>query len=163
MVKVPVEMTRALHGEPHRKGTGGPMGKRGVDALSSVPLFKGLSRRHLRGLSGIAEEVHFGPDEPIIEEGYAGETFYALLEGETKVVRRGRTINRLYPGDFFGEVSLLDGGPRTASVIATTPVAVVRIYRRHFLKLVGAEPEIAFKIMVELAHRVRGLERTFMS
>jgi len=158
-----VEITSALHREQHRKGLRGSMGKRGMDALARVPLFQGLSRRHLRRLSDIAEEVRFGANEPIVEEGMLGETFYAILEGEARVLRQGRTINRLYPGDFFGEVSLVDGGPRTASVIASTRLVAARLYRHRFLRLLTTEPQIALKIMTELARRIRGSRRTLIS
>jgi CRP-like cAMP-binding protein len=135
------------------------MGKRGVHLLAGVPLFSGLSPRHLRRLADLAEEVRFDAGTPIVQEEQPGGTMYVILEGEAKVTRGKRTLNRLYPGDFFGEVSLLDGGPRTATVVAETPVAAVRLFRKEFDKLVASDPGVAVKILGELASRIRRTHR----
>ena len=118
------------------------MGKRGVHLLAAVPLFSDLPPRHLKRIADLAEEVRFEAGNPIVLEGAPGGTFFVILEGEAKVTRKGRTINRLYPGDFFGEVSLLDGGPRTASVVAETPIVAVRLFRKEFSKLIATDPRI---------------------
>ena len=92
------------------------MGKRERDAVAQVPLFSTLSARHLRRVSDLAVEERIMESARIVREGDIGDTFYVILEGEAKVTSKsGRVVNRLRPGDFFGEISLLDGGPRTAS------------------------------------------------
>src|ERR1051325_4357227 len=101
------------------------MARREADLLGRVPLFAGLSKRHLRGVAHIAREQRFDEDATIAEEGKRGDDFYVIVAGEAKVVRRGRTVAKLIPGDFFGEIALLDGGPRTASVVAATPLQVM--------------------------------------
>ena len=136
------------------------MGKRGVHLLAAVPLFSDLRPRHLKRIADLAEEVRFDARNPIVLEGEPGGTFFIILEGEAKVTRKGRTINQLYPGDFFGEVSLLDGGPRTASVVAETPLVAVRLFRKDFSKLVATDPEIALKILTELSARIRRTHRS---
>ncbi len=105
------------------------LGRRGVALLADVPLFAGLSRRHLRRLAGLAEEVPFGAGRTVVQNGSRGNAFYVIVEGTAKVLAgySTRTFARLGPGDFFGELALLDGGPRTASVVAETPLVTIRI------------------------------------
>ena len=137
-----------------------PLGKRGADVLAQVPLFAGLSRRHLKRIAEHADEVAFRPGEKIVEEDQPGGSFFVLLEGEVKVVRGQRTITRMGPGDFLGEISLLDGGPRTATVIAETPVLSIRVFKRSFDRVVTQEPAVASKILAVVARRLREAERT---
>ncbi|HET7236904.1 MAG TPA: cyclic nucleotide-binding domain-containing protein [Actinomycetota bacterium] len=137
-----------------------PLGKRDADVLAQVPLFAGLSRRHLKQIAEHADEVAFRKGEAIVEEDQPGGSFFVLLEGEVKVVRGQRTITRMGPGEFFGEISLLDGGPRTASVIAETPVLAVRVFKRSFDRVVTQEPVVASKILAVVARRLREAERT---
>src|SRR4029078_4629530 len=97
-------------------------------------------------LAESADVVTFNEREAIVEEGQPGGTFFVVLEGEAKTVRRKRTIAMVAPGEFFGEISLLDGGPRTASVIADTPVTAIRIFKRSFDKLVASDPSVAARM-----------------
>jgi len=97
----------------------------------------------------------------VVQEGEIGDTFYLILEGEAKVVdRTGRTVNRLYPGNFFGEVSLLDGGARTATVIAETPLTTLTLRRKDFMKLLQLEPHVAVNLLGHVAGLLRRLERS---
>ena len=137
-----------------------PLGKQGIDLLAQVPLFSALSRRHLRQLAEHADIVSFRERETIVETGQPGGTFYVILEGEAKVKRGARTLGRLEPGDFFGEISLLDGGPRTATVVAQTPVTAIRVFKRSFDKVVAQEPTVAAKILAVVARRLREAERS---
>jgi CRP-like cAMP-binding protein len=135
-----------------------PLGRRGLDLLARVPLFAGLSRKHLRQLAEHADLVAFPERAAIVEEGQPGGTFYVVLQGAARVTRGRRTIGRLEPGDFFGEISLLDGGPRTASVIAETSVSAIRIFKRSFDKVVSGDPGVAAKILLVVARRLRESE-----
>ncbi len=137
-----------------------PLGRRGADLLGQVPLFDGLSRRHLKKVSEHADEVSFRPNEAIVEAGQPGGTFFVIVEGEAKVVRGSRVISRVGPGEFLGEISLLDGGPRTATVVAETPVVAIRIFKSSFDKVVAQEPSVAAKILVVVARRLREAQRT---
>jgi CRP/FNR family cyclic AMP-dependent transcriptional regulator len=128
------------------------------DPLASVPLFSRLSRRDLKRVASVAKEVRFNEGDVVAEEGEDGLSFYVILEGESKVRRRGRTVARLLPGDFFGEISLLDGGPRTATVVAATPLRCLSILRWDFRKLLERERSLAPKILKELALRLRQIE-----
>ncbi|HEU5224952.1 MAG TPA: cyclic nucleotide-binding domain-containing protein [Actinomycetota bacterium] len=137
-----------------------PLGKRGTDLLAQVPLFEGLSRRHLKQIADHADEISFREREIIVEAGRPGGSFFVIVEGEVKVVQGGRVIGRAGPGEFFGEISLLDGGPRTASVIAETPVVAIRLFKGAFDKVVREEPRVAGKILAVVARRLREAEKT---
>lgn len=137
-----------------------PLGRDGLRLLAGVPLFAGLSRRNLKKVAEHADVVEFDERDAIVQEGQRGGTFYVLLEGEAKVLRRGRAAGRLGPGEFFGEVSLLDGGPRTASVVAATPITAIRIFKRSFDRVVSEEPAVATKILAVVARRLRDAERS---
>jgi CRP/FNR family cyclic AMP-dependent transcriptional regulator len=137
-----------------------PLGKRGADLLAQVPLFEGLSRRHLKQIAEHADEISFREKETIVEAGQPGGTFFIIVEGEVRVVRGDRTIARAGPGEFFGEISLLDGGPRSASVIAETPVVAIRLFKASFDRVVRDEPRVAGKILAVVARRLREAERT---
>jgi CRP-like cAMP-binding protein len=137
-----------------------PVGRGGIDLLAGVPLFAGLSRRHLRRIAEHADVARFREREPIVEAGQPGGTFHVILEGEARVDRNGRTIDRMAPGDFFGEISLLDGGLRTATVIAETPVTTIRIFKRSFDRVVASDPGVASKILQTVARRLREAQRS---
>jgi CRP/FNR family cyclic AMP-dependent transcriptional regulator len=126
-----------------------------VAALAAVPLFQGFSKRHLRRLAGEADAVVFGPGRAIVEEGQAGEAMFVVLAGTARVLRAGRKVAALIPGDFFGELSALDGGPRTASVVPDTPVEVLRVFRHTLRKMVEDEPALAMGLLEGLARRLR--------
>jgi CRP-like cAMP-binding protein len=134
--------------------------KRGTDAvLAAVPLFDGLSSRHLRRIRDISEVAEFMPGATIVKQGTTGDSFFVVAQGQAKVIASGRTIRRLLPGDYFGEIALLDGGERTATVSSETPMTLVEIKRNAFTKLVKEEPKIALGILKGLARMVRQAER----
>lgn len=133
----------------------------GIRLLGGVPLFAGLSQAHLRALAQLAEEVRYSPGRMIVRTGTPGVAFYVIVEGTAKVVRgtiaTAKGTWSLGPGDFFGEMALLDGGPRTASVVAETPLTTVRIERAPFRQMLKAEPDIALKLLEGMAARAREL------
>lgn len=136
------------------------MSKRAREALARVPLFASLSPRHLRRAAELCEEQRFMAGATIVRAGDVGDTFYVILEGEARVVSpTGRVWNHLYPGDFFGEISLLDGGPRTASVIAETPMVMLALPRRAFRSLLESEPVVAGRVLKHVAGLLRRTER----
>lgn len=132
--------------------------RRSVAALGAVPLVDGFSKRHLRRLAGDADVVSFGPGRAIVEEGQAGEAMFVVLTGTARVVRAGRKVGALIPGDFFGELSALDGGPRTASVVPDTPMEVLRLYRHTLHRLIEEEPALAMGLLEGLARRLRQVQ-----
>jgi CRP/FNR family transcriptional regulator, cyclic AMP receptor protein len=136
------------------------MGKEWVNVLAEVPLFSGLSKRHLRRIADNAAAARFHERAVIIRSGSRGETFYVILDGEVEVrPPRGDPI-RLTQGDFFGEMALIDGKPRSASVETMSDVLAMKLSRPSFLKVLRSDPSIALAIMKELAARVRALDRS---
>jgi CRP-like cAMP-binding protein len=128
-----------------------------LTALGSVPLFAGLGKRDLRRVAGAATIAHVPAGQHIVREGFTAEAFYVILEGEAQAV--GTPVeSRLGAGDFCGELALLDGSPRSASVLAETDIVAVRLPRKEFLDLVDRRPEIARALLADLATRVRRLE-----
>ena len=132
---------------------------RTTDILRALPLFEGLSERQLRMIAAQGQELQFGPGDPIVAEGTKAIDFYVLLQGAAKVTVGGRTRRRVGPGDYFGEVSVLDGGPRTATVTAEDPVTVFRLDRKAFISVLRRNPEIAIKILAVAARRLREVEK----
>lgn len=129
--------------------------RRSVAALHAVPLFDGFSRRQLNRLAGEAEVVVFEADRAIVEEGGAGEAMFVVLSGGARVTRGGRKVATLVPGDFFGELSALDGGPRTASIVSETPMELLRLYRHTLRRMIEEEPSLAMGLLEGLARRLR--------
>jgi CRP-like cAMP-binding protein len=133
--------------------------RRSAVALAGVPLFTGFSKRHLSRLASDADEVAFETGEHIVEEGLLGETLFVVLEGTGKVSRAGRKVGEVVPGDFFGELSAIDGGPRTATITAETPMRALRLFRRTLVRLLRDEPQLALHLMEGMARRFRSVQR----
>ena len=92
-----------------------------------------MSKADLNKLAEETDVVSFPAGTTIVEEGLLGETMFVVTSGEAKVMRGKRRLGTVRPGDFFGEVALLDGAPRSASVVAETPVVAIRLFRRTLL------------------------------
>jgi CRP/FNR family cyclic AMP-dependent transcriptional regulator len=127
--------------------------------LASVPLFASLPPRHLRRLAEVTAVTNFDEGDDIVREGASGSVLYVIAEGEAKVVRAGRTIARLKPGQFFGELSVLAGTPRTASVVAAMPTRCVTMSSRNLRTVLLDEPAIAVRILEHVAGRLAAAER----
>jgi CRP/FNR family cyclic AMP-dependent transcriptional regulator len=125
--------------------------------LANVPIFSGCSKRELTIIARAAKEVAHKEGAVIAREGERGIGLFLILEGQCGVTIGGRTKARLGPGDFFGEVALLDGGPRTATVTALTPVRLVGITGWVFRGLLMEHPSIALKTLEAVAGRLRSV------
>jgi CRP-like cAMP-binding protein len=126
-----------------------------ADVLGALPLFAGLSKRQLRGLAKLARVDDYSPGEVIVQAGETGDSFFVVLEGDARVLGKSRQLG---PGDFFGEMALLDGEPRSTTISAKGRVRTMKLPRRSFLKALRQDPQISLKIMEVLAQRVRRLE-----
>ena len=124
--------------------------------LAGVPMLSGLSRRQLRGVLDRMSEHDYKEGASMVRQGTRGETLFLLTEGSAKVVRGGRTVTKLSPGDFFGEIAVLDRRPRTASVVAASPVKVLVLHREDLRDILAAEPQAAWALLEALAARLRG-------
>jgi CRP-like cAMP-binding protein len=132
----------------------------GIEVLEGVPLFAGLPPKHLKRIRDLAEPADYMAGASLVKEGTEGDSFFVILEGLAKVTVGKRTINRLMPGDYFGEISLLDGGLRSASVVSETPLKVLMIDRKRFLKLLEDEGAIAIALLEGLARLIRRTDRS---
>ena len=137
------------------------MAKRaGTQLLAGVPLFAGLPAKHLKRIRDLAEPADYMAGASLVKEGTEGDAFYVIIEGLAKVMVGRRAINQLMPGDYFGEISLLDGGVRSASVVSETPLKVLVIDRARFLKLIESEGSIAIALLETTARAIRRTDRS---
>jgi len=129
-----------------------------LNVLADVPLFAGLSTRHLRKVAALGRIRRIHEGARVIRAGDPGDSLYVVLDGEVSVGRRGLPALPLGIGSFFGELALIDGGPRTATIVARTPLVCLTIGRTPFLRLLRAEPAIAVAVLEELAGRLRAVQ-----
>jgi len=122
-------------------------------ALMRVPLFAGCSDEEVRDIAELAHLLRFEDGAVIVPEGEEGLGFYLVMSGEAVVVRGGEEVNRLGAGDFFGEIALLEGTPRTASVVAEGTAVCIGILRGDFKPLLMRQPRIALRIIEEEGRR----------
>ena len=126
-----------------------------ISKLAKVPIFSSCSKRELQVIARAAKDVTHKEGTVIAREGERGIGLFLILEGECRVSIGGKTKAKLGPGDFFGEVALLDGGPRTATVTAMTAVKLVGITGWVFRGLLMEHPAIALKTLEAVAGRLR--------
>ena len=130
--------------------------KRGAEeALAGIPLFEGLSKAQVRSVLEATVEVTFEAGQPIAEEGMLAVDFYLILDGEAEVVAGDERLASLGPGDHFGELAVIDGQPRSATVRATTHLRALRLVADDFQRLLQTTPELAYRILVEAVRRLR--------
>lgn len=127
-----------------------------LEGLAAVPLFASLTKRDLKSIRQSGSEVTFNEGDPITHEGLQGGDFYLMLKGEAAVETDGQVVNELGPGDYFGELALITGKPRTATVRATSRVLTLRLDSEAFRALLEQHGEIAYAILVEVAKRLQG-------
>src|SRR5690606_32601597 len=132
-------------------------------ALRRVSLLAGLPLERLQAVERIATESEYAAGETIVREGDPGDELFLLVEGRVEVWKARGTpaaarINTLGPGDYFGEMAVLDGSPRSATLVAAEPVRVLVLAGARLRELVQEMPEIAFDLMRVLAARVRRAE-----
>lgn len=130
-----------------------------ADMLARVPLFQELTKKELSALAGAAKEVNHPAGAILAKEGDQGLGFFLIAEGTAKVSVDGRTRRKLGPGDSFGEISLLDEGPRTATVTAETPVRLYGITSWVFKRVVSENPAVAMKLLKTMASILRTSSR----
>lgn len=132
----------------------------GLKLLGGVPLFEGLTDKELRSIHAAGKEVDHAAGSTMVAEGDEGLGFHLILDGQASVTVGGAKRASLGPGDYFGEMSLIDGGPRSATVTADTPVRALAITSWAFTPILNKNPEIARKMLLELSRRLRDLEKS---
>ena len=131
-----------------------------IEALKRVPLFARCSKRELEFLAGEMDEARVGAGENLLTEGALGQGFYVVLEGEVEVTKGGKHRRDLGSGQFFGEISMVDRGPATATVTAKTPLRVLVLSHRQFADAIRANHELSLVVMESMATRLREDETT---
>jgi CRP-like cAMP-binding protein len=126
-----------------------------AELLGACRLFTGVTKADLGGLAERAVEVEFGPDRVIARQGEIGTGFFVVIDGSVRVVRDGEELAVLGPGEFFGELSVLDGKPRVAQVVSITETRCLALATWDFEEAVLANPALGLAILRGLAERLR--------
>lgn len=129
-----------------------------VELIQQVPLFEDLSRKELERLARSFKETTFKAGDEIATEGNSGVGFFVLGAGEIVYSVRGEEVGRAKPGDFFGEIALIDDGPRTATITAATDVTAYGLTSWEFRPLVEENAAIAWELLQALAKRLRKVQ-----
>ena len=138
-------------------------GREGLDTLRNIPLFSSVRDADLEAIASLLIERRFPRHKTIVEEGLPGDYMYVIREGRVKVTKlsgdgREKILELLGPGDFFGEMSLLDNAVRSASVKSLTETRILALSRSDFLKELRRNPDLAMAVIQELTHRVRQMD-----
>jgi CRP/FNR family transcriptional regulator, cyclic AMP receptor protein len=128
------------------------------EQLAAAPLFAGLSKKQLRRISSLMTRIDRPAGQVLTTQGEPGFEFFIVLEGEVEVRQDDRVIATRRPGEYVGEIALLDRRPRTATVVATMPVSLEVLSRREFVSLLAQAPELSDQIMATMAERLADLE-----
>jgi CRP/FNR family transcriptional regulator, cyclic AMP receptor protein len=129
-----------------------------AQTLASVDLFSGLSKRQLSKLVDRAREIRHTDGQAVAAEGQGALAFHLILEGHAKVELQGREVRTLGPGDYFGEISMIDGRPRSATITAADHLTTLVIPHQEFDRILGDEPDFARALLVTLCARLREAE-----
>jgi CRP-like cAMP-binding protein len=134
-----------------------------IELLSKVQMFSSLNKKELGLIARSADVITVKPGTEIVTQGTPGHEFYLVVSGRAIVRRNGRKIATLGPGQYFGELALLDRGPRSATVIAETEVDLAIISQREFLAVLNQVPAVAYKLLVSMASRLRDADTKAVS
>ena len=132
-----------------------------LESLSKVSLFSSCSNKDLEKIAKAGDEVSFTAGSLVVDQGQTGREAFVIISGTATVKRNGKKVATLGTGAVVGELSLLDHGPRTASVIADTECVMLVISQRQFLGVIDAIPALSHKLLGTLAGRIRELDRQY--
>lgn len=126
-----------------------------LDHLGRMWLFSACTKRDLQMIGKVSDEVDVATGRTLTDEGRAGHEFYLILDGQASVRRKGKKVATLGPGQYFGELSLLDRGPRSATVVADTDMRLLVLGQREFNGVLDEVPGLAHKLLRTMASRLR--------
>jgi len=129
-----------------------------VDHLRHIPLFKECNQHALEEIGRLADEIDVPDGYTLIREGTFGEQFIMIIEGHVRIERGGKTIRTMGPGEFLGEIALIDKGRTTATATTEGPATLFIVGHQAFHSLLDQSPSVRLDIMTALANRVRQLE-----
>ncbi len=135
------------------------MADRKIEQLRKMPIFSRCSKSEIENLGRNADEIDFAAGRTLIEQDVPNHTFYLLLQGEVEVMVRGLPSVRLGPGDFFGEISMIEPGPATATVVTSTAVEALVMSHAQFNNAIRADGNIALQVLGVMAERLRRVQR----
>ena len=130
-------------------------GSQKIEVFKKVPLFSVLGGRNLKEVSKIADENQVKAGQILVQQGRGGWHFYLIAEGQARVEKNGKKIRTLGPGEFFGEISLIDREPRTASVIAESKMTVLVVSSQSFTHLLETVPGLYKDMLIALCKYIR--------
>lgn len=130
-----------------------------VDRLREVAIFRGLDDKELRRIAEVGKQIRFDAGQVVTEQEGGAAGFHLILDGEVSVIVYGQEKARLRSGEYFGEMSLIDGKPRSATVRAETPTTTFALTSWQFLPLLDEYPSISRALLVELSGRLRRVEQ----
>ena len=126
-----------------------------IELLRQVDLFRSCTTRELGQIAALTTELEVTANSVLMRRGDLGKEFFVIIEGTATVTRESVELAKLGAGSFFGELALIDGGPRTATVVARTDMKVLVLSRREFWSLLNSVPPVASKVVSELGSRLR--------
>ena len=129
-----------------------------LEYFRRVPMFSTCSKKDLKTIASNAERLHVPAGRILAEQGQTGREAFIIVDGKARVYRNGRKVAMLRPGQFFGELSLLDRAPRNATVIADTDMELLVLGQREFAKIVDAAPAFARALLTGIARRINDAE-----
>jgi len=138
----------------------GAVGDTIVEMLQKTSLWSGLSNKDLKMLAKASKERSYESGETIVQKGEGGVGFYLVLDGSVEVRSNGTTLAKLGPGQFFGEMSVIDNQPRSADVVAVEPAKCLILSAWSFNALISENPRIAIKMLQEFVRRLRSMNQS---
>jgi CRP/FNR family cyclic AMP-dependent transcriptional regulator len=130
-----------------------------VNALRATDLFSSLSRRSLARIAGSAKVVKHPAGKELVTEGAVGVGFHLIVEGTASVKVNGKRRAEIGPGQYFGEMSLIDGGPRSATITTDTPLTTIYLSAWNFGPILKSEPDVARALLLVMCARLRAAEK----
>lgn len=124
-------------------------------SLRRVPLFSAMTDAAIAAIAEFVEDAEYAPGALLTEEGQPGDTFMVISDGAAEAARSGVVVRSLGPGEFIGEIALIDGKPRTATVAATAPTRALVLRRGAFLELLDRYPSVRLGVLMALTERIR--------
>lgn len=129
-----------------------------IELLETVPLFSNLTKKQLAEVARHTDELHLERGKALTRQGEAGNEMFVIVEGAATVRRDGKLLSQRGPGDFIGEMSLLDGHPRSATVTTDEDTVVLVMHRNDFSQLLDDVPGLTRRVLAGLSQRVRELD-----
>jgi len=129
-----------------------------VELLRRVDLFEGLTTKELESVADACKRAHFRSGDSIVTQGDPSARLYIIIDGTADVLVHGTKVDTIGPGDYFGEIAVIDGQPRAATVTATSPVSAVSLANFNVKRLLRTMPDIGFKMLRKACERIRALQ-----